>query len=110
LNFFLVVRKVHFYYRTKIYYGNKYKYSFSLITLSQEDFRAYFFKYIEFMSTHIDTILNISILVSLIFIYFHVPKAIRLFITGNVNKIEVVEDLDVEVKNSINDKEKFFEK
>ena len=62
------------------------------------------------MSTHIDTILNISILVSLIFIYFHVPKAIRLFITGNVNKIEVVEDLDVEVKNSINDKEKFFEK
>jgi len=107
---FLVVRKVQIYKKTNSFFVNTQKYSISFfaLSLSKEDFMSYILKYIEFMNTHIDTILNISIFLSLIFIYFHIPKALRLYITGNVVKIEVAEDLDIEEKNDINDKEKLY--
>jgi len=54
--------------------------------LSNNSIKDFVLNIIEFMSNNIDTILNISLLISCIILYINIPKAITIFLVKKEKK------------------------
>ena len=83
INNFSYINKI---YENKKNISKKYLNIWAFVYISNNDLKDFFFKLIEYISNNIDTILNISLLISCIILYINIPKVIIIFMEKKENK------------------------